>query len=90
MAANPLSVVTLDKRALRVTGMARHEMQEAQAGAGTFDKIIEDEFGLVTAMGRGTLDRNVTYITLQNTNNQRVFIYPNAAGNGLVVTTVAP
>jgi hypothetical protein len=35
-------------------------------------------------------DLNITAIVLKNTNGDDCFIYPNAAGNGIIVTTVAP
>lgn len=90
MASNPFTVVSNDTRAKRVTGVARHEMQEAQAGADTFDYILEDERGSVMFAGRGTTDRKVTYIMLHNTNGTRCFIYPNSSGTGLIVTPVNP
>lgn len=90
MAANPLTVVTNDTRASRLTGVARHEMQEAQGGAQGEDKVLDDEKGPVMSFGRGVLDPNVTYLALYNTNNTKVYIYPNAAGNGVQVSTVKP
>jgi len=90
VAANGYTVVTNDPRTTRLTGVNRHEMQEAQAGAKTDDKVVEDELGGVFATGRGVLDKNVTYIQLYNTSGTKVYIYPNAAGNGLVVSTVKP
>lgn len=90
MAANPLTVVTNDARAARLTGVSRHEMQEAQAGAQADDKVIEDEVGGVAAFGRGVTDPNITYLVLYNTNAVRVYIYPNAAGDGVQVSLVKP
>ena len=90
MSANSFTIVSNDARATRQTGVARHEMQEAQAGAQTDDKVFDDEVGFVFAFGRGVNDSNVTYLALQNTNLQKVYVYPNAAGNGVVVTTVKP
>lgn len=90
MAANGFTVVTNDARAARLTGVSRHEMQEAQAGAQSDDKVVEDEFGGVFATGRGATDQKVTYIQLYNTNGSKVYISPNAAGNGLIVSTVKP
>lgn len=90
MAANPFTVVSLDPRTTRLTGVARHEMQEAQAGAQADDKVIEDEVGGVFATGRGVTDPNVTYLVLYGTNGNRVYIYPNSGDNGLIVTTVKP
>lgn len=90
MAANPLTVVSNDPRAPRLTGVARHEMQEAQGGADTDDKILDDEVGPVMSFGRGVNDPNVTYLALYNTNNTKVYIYPDAAGTGIQVSTVKP
>lgn len=90
MAANPLTVVSLDPRATRLTGVARHEMQEAQAGAQADDKVIDDEFGGVFATGRGVTNPLITYVALYNTNSVKCYIYPNAAGDGVIVSTVKP
>lgn len=90
MASNPFTIVSNDPRAARLTGVARKEMQEAQGGADTDDKILDDEAGPVMAFGRGVNDPNVTYLALYNTNNTKVYIYPNAAGDGVQVSTVKP
>lgn len=84
------TVVTNDTRAARLTGVARHEMQEAQGGADFDDKILDDEVGPVMAFGRGVSDPNVTYLALYNTNNTKIYIYPNEDGDGLIVTSVKP
>lgn len=65
-------------------------MQEAQGGADTDDKILDDEVGPVMSFGRGVNDPNVTYLALYNTNNTKVYIYPDAAGTGIQVSTVKP
>lgn len=90
MAGNPFTVVSNDPRAPRLTGVNRHEMQDAQAGANTDDKTLDDEKGPVSAFGRGVSDPNVTYLALYNTNNTKIYIYPDAAGTGLIVTSVKP
>ena len=41
-------------------------------------------------VGRGTGDTDITYITLFNANGTRCDHYPNAEGNGIIVTTSAP
>jgi hypothetical protein len=41
-------------------------------------------------MGRGTTDPDITYLGLRNANGTKCYIYPNAAGNGIVVSTVKP
>lgn len=89
MAGNPMTVVSNDGRASRVTGFARHEMQEAMAGAQADDKVIEDEFGGVGGWGRGATDTLVTYLFLYR-NNVKTYIYINATNDGLVITTTKP
>ena len=84
------TVVSNDTRATRLTGVNRHEMQEAQAGADADNKVIEDEFGGAFATGRGATDPNITYISLYNTNNVLCYIYPNAAGTGIIVSATKP
>ena len=84
------TIVTNDPLAARITGVARREMQEAQAGADESMKIGLDEKGIVFEFGRGVSDTNVTFIALKNTNEDTVYIYPNAAGKGVVVTTTKP
>jgi hypothetical protein len=41
-------------------------------------------------LGRGTTDTDITYLGLRNANGTKCYIYPNAAGNGIVVTTIQP
>lgn len=90
MAANPLTVVQNNPVAAIQTGVNRHEMQEDSGGAQTEAKWIVDEFGRIVGFGRGVLDTNVTYMVLLNTNNALCYVYPNAAGNGLIVQTTKP
>lgn len=89
MAANPMTKVSLDTRAGRVTGFARHEMQEAMAGAQDDDKVIEDEFGGVGGWGRGATDPLITYLFVYR-NGIKTYIYSNGANNGIVVTATKP
>lgn len=89
MAGNPMTVVTNDARTARLTGFARHEMQEAMAGAQSDDKVLDDEFGPVMAFGRGATDPLVCYLALYR-NNTKTYIYVNATNDGLVVTTTKP
>jgi len=65
-------------------------MQEAQAGAAADDKILDDEDGPVMAFGRGASDPNITYLALYNTNGTKCYIYPNAAGDGTITSSVKP
>jgi hypothetical protein len=41
-------------------------------------------------LGRGTSDTDITYLALRNANGTKCYIYPNAAGNGIVVSTTKP
>ncbi len=40
--------------------------------------------------GRGVTDTEITYIALRNSNGTKCYLYPNAAGTGITVTTVKP
>jgi hypothetical protein len=41
-------------------------------------------------LGRGVSDTDITYLALRNANGTKCYIYPNAAGNGIVVSTTKP
>jgi hypothetical protein len=41
-------------------------------------------------LGRGGSDTDITYLALRNANGTKCYIYPNAAGNGIVVSTTKP
>jgi len=41
-------------------------------------------------LGRGTGDPDITFLSLRNANGTKIYIYPDAAGTGLVVTTTHP
>lgn len=90
VAANPFTVVSNDTLAPILTGVARHEAQETQGGADTFDKVLVDEVGLAVAFGRGESDSNITFIALYNTGGTLCYIYPNTAGTGIIVSTSKP
>jgi hypothetical protein len=90
MASNAFTVVTNDARAAKVTGMQRHEMQEAQPGTGKETKVIFDERGLIAVIGRGETNPLITYKALNNAAGVLCYIYPNAAGNGVLCSTVKP
>lgn len=44
----------------------------------------------VAEFGRGTTDIDITYIALRNASGTQVYIYPNAGGTGVTVSTTAP
>jgi hypothetical protein len=90
MSANPFTVVTNDPRAARVTSAERHEMAEMGNLSGGDIKTVDDEVAEVGAFGRGVSDPNVTYVKLYNDAGVACYIYPNAAGDGIVVSTVQP
>lgn len=76
-----------DDRATAVTAASRHESNDM--GSAVF-KTGFDARGLVVEIGRGTTDPNKTYLALFNTNGTKCYLYPNDAGDGLVVDTVKP
>lgn len=86
----PFTIVQNNPQALRQTGSERHEMYEDSGGAGNEAKAILDPLGITALIGRGDTDTNITYLGLFNTNATLVYIYPNNAGTGLIVTTVKP
>lgn len=46
--------------------------------------------GVDAEVGRGTTDPDITYLALRNANGTRCYIYPDAAGTGIVVSTTKP
>ena len=84
------TIVTNDARAAKITGTQRHEMQEVQGTSSRELKVYFDEVGLVALIGRGETDATLTYVALQKTGGTLTYIHPNAAGDGIVVTTVKP
>lgn len=57
---------------------------------GRNNRTFMDMQGINSAMGRGETDIDITYLELMNESGTKVFIYPNAAGNGLIVSTTRP
>ena len=53
-------------------------------------KAFFDKLGLMARLGRGQTDTDITYVELMNENGTSVFIFPNAAGNGVTVQTTKP
>jgi hypothetical protein len=41
-------------------------------------------------IGRGASDLDITYLALRNASGTKVYIYPNAGGTGVTVSTTAP
>lgn len=83
------TTVSNNPQAASQTGAQRHEMVESD-GAGGVMKDWIDTVGLVARVGRGQTDRNITYLALKNTNGTTIYTYPNAAGDGLITTSVLP
>lgn len=90
MGANSLTVVQNNPSQAVQTGSLRHEMYEDSGGAGGNAKAILDETGIVAQFGRGATDPIITYMVLTNTNHQTCYIYPNAAGTGIIVSLTRP
>lgn len=90
MASNPYTVVTNDARAAKLTGTSRHEMQEVQGTTSRETKVIVDERGVVCIIGRGESNPLITYKAFYNAAGTLCYIYPNAAGNGVLCSTVKP
>jgi len=53
-------------------------------------RLWADDKGHVATVGRGESDVGITYLSLRNTNGTEIFVYPNAAGNGVIVTSTKP
>lgn len=51
---------------------------------------IEWDSGVDAEVGRGTTDPDITYMALRNANGTKCYIYPDAAGTGIVVSTTKP
>ncbi len=54
------------------------------------EHIFADKEGIAVRLVRGTTDTDITALALRNQDGTECFIYPNAAGNGVIVTAVAP
>jgi len=52
--------------------------------------IVSDGSGELAEIGRGTTDTDITYIALRNADGTKCYIYPDAAGTGIVVSTTKP
>jgi len=76
-----------DPRAARLTGPGRHEGTDMSH---TLTKVIEDDRGDVVTFGRGETDPRITFWTTRNVAGTLVYHYANAAGNGIISTTVKP
>lgn len=82
-----LTRVLNDPRATAVSSGGRdrgHEMGKAKL------ESLTDAKGPVAEIGRGTTDTSITYVALYNTNGTKCYLHPNAAGDGIVVTSVIP
>jgi len=82
----PLTVDTADVFA-RDVGKAVTAEQNAMA---VLHRIFGDSAGIAVRLVRGTTDENITAIVLKNENGTECYIYPNAAGDGPIVSDVAP
>jgi hypothetical protein len=84
-----LTIHKNDTRAERLTGPGRHEGTDMNSAGGPA-KFVEDAKGLVVEFGRGASDPRITYFALFNTNGTKCYVFPNAAGDGVLVSTVQP
>ena len=58
---------------------------------GTDDEtVINDATGEVIEVGRGTSNANITYMALRNSTGVKIYIYPDAAGTGVVASATRP
>ena len=82
-----LTRVLNDPRAAAVCSGGRdrgHEMGKANL------ENLTDAKGPVAEIGRGVTDPRITYFALYNTSGVKCYCFPNAAGNGLTVSTTKP
>lgn len=82
-----LSVTENDPRLRLLTSAAG---TEEAAMADTVSKVFGDKRGVAARIVRGSGDTDITALVLKNEDGTEVYVYPNAAGNGLIVTTTAP
>lgn len=62
-------------------------------GTTTPDEKLEVEWvtdGTDAEIGRGTTDTDITFIALRNASGAKCYIYPNATGDGIEVSTTKP
>jgi hypothetical protein len=90
MSANSFTIVKNDPRATALGSAERHEMAEMGNLSGGDIKSGDDEQGETWAFGRGVVDLNITYLKLYNTSGVPCYIYPNAAGTGIIVSPTQP
>lgn len=95
MAANGFTIVTNFNAAKRMTGVSRHEMKEDSGGNNGECKVLLDELGVVAIIGRGETNKRITYIALKfdgttPESDTFAYVFPNATGDGIEVTTVKP
>ncbi len=60
------------------------------AEVGRNSRTDQDMQGIKGAFGRGETDQDITYFEAMNEAGVPCFIYPNAAGNGIIVSTSRP
>jgi len=76
-------------------GTARLAVISGNVGIGTTspDEKFEVEWvadGTDAEIGRGTTDTDITFIALRNASGTKCYIYPNATGDGITVSTTKP
>ena len=85
-----LTVNTGDARTKVLTGAAGTEIQGYLKVNGHDTKVFCDASGIVAEIGRGETDADITFLALRQEDGTRTYLYPNAAGNGLIVTATKP
>lgn len=63
----------------------RVEMDET-----TDDAVVSDGTGEIARLGRGETDSDITYMVLRNASGDACYIYPDAAGTGVTVSSTKP
>jgi hypothetical protein len=61
-------------------------------GGGSELKTLKVEFaaGVEVFIGRGVTDTDITFGAMRNAGGTMCYVYPDAAGTGIVVTTTVP
>lgn len=68
----------------------RTDLDDKTDLVGSESSLGMDALGIRNGVGRASVDQDITYLLLMNENGTPVYIYPNAAADGIVVTSVRP
>lgn len=64
--------------------------QEAAGGVFVLTDSTDAAKDPPVEVGRGVTDTDITYIALRNASGTKVYIYPDAAGTAITVSTTKP